>query len=90
MSISAFASLSLVELADYKEFALLMACYHHLGYALTVVHGEVGVGEIDEQHHDLAAIVGIHSAWSVEHGDAMLKGKTAARAYLCLVTHGHT
>ena len=44
--------------------------------------------EIDQQHHDLAAIVGVDGAGAVEHGDAMLEREARARAHLRLVAGG--
>lgn len=66
-------------------FGLLVAGDDHLGNALAVLDEERLVGEIDKDDADLATIVGIDGAGSVEDGDAVLDGKTTAGAHLSLV-----
>ncbi len=67
-----------------------MACNHHLGNALAIVHYKVFARQVDEQHAHLAAIVGIDGARSVQHGDAMLQGQSAAGAHLGLIARGQS
>ncbi len=85
MSISSLAALGFIEHfhAFKRSFGILGD--DHLGNALPVFHHEVLIGEVDEQHHDLAAIVSVYGARGVEHGDTMLQRQTAARTNLCLV-----
>ena len=87
MSVSTGTTFGFIQLFYLDEIALFVLGKHHLGDALPVVDDEVFLREVDEQHHDFAAIVGINGARRVEHGDAMLQGKTAARTYLRLISH---
>lgn len=66
-------------------FRLLVAGDDHLGDALAVLDEKRLVGEVDKDDADLATIVGIDGAGSVENCDAVLDGKAAARTNLSLV-----
>ena len=87
MSVSTGTTFGFIQLFYLDEIALFVLGKHHLGDALPIVDDEIFLREVDEQHHDFAAIVGIDGARRVEHGDAMLQGKTAARTNLCLISH---
>lgn len=76
MAVASRSALRLVELTNHLKVHLLMLRYHHLGYALAWVHLEISIGEIDEYHAYLAAIVCIYGSWRIEHRNAMLQGKT--------------
>ena len=67
-------------------FCLLVAGDDHLGNALAVLDDKRLVREIDKDDAYLATIVGINSAGSIEHSDAVLDGKATARTHLSLVT----
>ena len=86
MSITACATLSLIERLHLDEIDSFMARNHHLGNALTIVDHELLMGKIDQYHTYLTAIIGIDGAWRIQNCDAPLQGKTTARPHLCLVS----
>ena len=65
-----------------------MAGYYHLADAVTIMNCERLVGEIDEYCANLAAVIGVDGAWSIEYGNSTLGGETASWAYLRLVAFG--
>ena len=75
MAIASGAALCVVELFHKFYLGLLIACYHHLCYALAWLNGEGLCREVYEQHAELATIVGIDGAGGVEHCYAVLEGK---------------
>nr|GFC25988.1 hypothetical protein [Tanacetum cinerariifolium] len=64
-----------------------VAGYYQLGNALAVLHGKGLVGQVDQQHFNLAAIIGVDGAGAVYDANAVLVGQAAARAHLRLVAH---
>ena len=85
MSEASCASFGLGKYLYGFPFCLLVSCNDHLGNALAVLDEKRLVGEIDKDDADLATIVGIDGAGSVEDSDAVLDGKTTAGAHLSLV-----
>src|SRR6185369_6732883 len=49
--------------------------HHHLGDAVAAPDLENLVAEVDQDHLDLAAIVGVHRARRIEHRHAVLGGE---------------
>ena len=60
----------------------------HLGDALSVVHDEILLRQVDEQHAHLTTIVGIDRPRGVEYRDTLLQGQSAAGSHLGLITCG--
>ena len=86
MSVATCATFCFIKFLYELEFCLLVTCDYHLCNALTLVYHEVLVGEVYEENAYLTTIVSVDGAGRVEHGDAMLEGESAARAYLCLIS----
>lgn len=84
MAEAAGTAFCLVQLSHWHPLGLLVPGNYHLGYALAVVYDERLIAQVDQNHADLSAIVGIYCAWRIQHGDAMLYGESASGAYLCL------
>src|SRR5262245_20155796 len=63
-------------------------CDDQLCDAIAASHGVGAVAVIDEDHADLAAIVGVDGAGAVEHGDAGLESEAGAGPYLRLELRG--
>ena len=51
-----------------------------------VFYFEGGVAEIDEDHLDLAPVIGVYGPGRVEDGDPELGGKAGSRPHLRLIT----
>ena len=85
MPIAAFAAFSLVQHLYGHELALFVPGDDHLCDALSVVHDEIFLREVYQQHAHLSAIVGIHRTRRVQHRDPFLQGQSAARSHLSLV-----
>ena len=68
MAVAPFAALRLIEHAYGLKLHLLITRHHHLCDALAVVHHEVVVGEIDEQHLELTAIIGVETGYGANMG----------------------
>lgn len=88
MTVTAFASLRLVEHFHLFPCGRLVSRDNHLRHTLAGVDHEVVVGEVHEQHFQLATIVGVYRARGVEHGDAVLQREPAAGAHLCFIAFG--
>ena len=82
MAVTTFTTFCLVEFLDNNEVTLLMAGYHHLGDALTVVDDEILLRQVDKHHANLSTIVCIDGSWCVQHGQPMLQGQTTTWTYL--------
>ena len=85
MSIAAFAAFCLIQSLYLDKFTLLTAGYHHLGYALTVIHHKILLRQINEHHANLTTIVRIDSTWRIQHRQPMLEGQSTARPHLSLI-----
>ena len=88
MSVSTFSALCLVEFFNHDQVCLFVAGNDQLRNALAIIDNKVVGREVDEHYTHLATIVGIDGAWSIQHCQAVLQGKTTAGAYLCLVAFG--
>ena len=88
MSEAAGAAFGVGELLHLDDLGLLVAGYHHLGNALAVVDDEVLLREVYQYHANLAAVVGVNGARTVEDGDALLQRQAAAGAHLGFVACG--
>ena len=58
---------------------------HSLSNTLTRIDLKWGIREIYKDNLNLSTIVGINSSWAIEYRNAMLCGKSAARAHLHLI-----
>src|SRR4051812_29824019 len=76
---AATAALSRRERHHGNEFRLDHGSDHHLRDALAAPNRKRRIAVIDQEHADLAAIIGVNGAGRVQHRDAMLSGKTGAR-----------
>lgn len=63
---------------------LLDRGHHKLCNPRTPCHGKVTITKIDKQYLYLSAIIGIDGPRRIENGDAVLVGKSGARAHLSL------
>src|ERR1700747_2524814 len=70
--------------ADGDKLSLRHRSDHHLRNALAAADGKGGAAVIDQEHRDLAAIIGIDGSRRVQNGDAMFGRKARARSYLRL------
>ena len=89
VAVSALTAFGLVELLNHLKLSLLMACYHHLCYALALGDDKRLCREVDEQHAYLATVVGIDGSGRVEHSDAVLQCQAGAWAHLSLTDEFH-
>ena len=85
---AAFGAGEFLHRANLLEGYLLEAGNDHLGDAFAVFDLERLVGEVNEQHLHLAAVVGVDGAGAVEHGDAVFEGEAAAGTDLRLAVLG--
>src|ERR1700732_4835680 len=58
---------------------------HHLRDALAAPDRKRRVAVVDQEHADLAAIIGVDRARRIQHSDAVLGGEARARSNLRLV-----
>lgn len=63
-----------------------MAGKNYLGYALPSLYLEWFGREIDQDYLEFSPIIGIDGSRGVEYGQATAGGKSAARAYLDLIS----
>jgi len=61
---------------------------YHLGNSHSALDYEFLCSQIDEQYHDLAAIIAVDRAGRIQAGDAMLEGEARSGTYLRLVSIG--
>src|ERR1700687_5030570 len=59
---------------------------YHLRDALAAPDRKRRVAVVDQEHADLAAIIGVNRAGRVQHGDAVLRCQPRARPELRLIT----
>src|SRR6185295_9653465 len=72
---------SLLNLHEARAFNALE---HQLGNAFAPFNDKGGFAQVREQHLDLATVVAIDRAWTVEHGDAVPEGQSRAWPHLRL------
>src|SRR3984957_14854490 len=80
---AAAAALGRGERGHGNQFGLDYLCDHHLCDALAAPDRERRLAMIDQEHADLAAIVGVHRAGRVQHRYAVLGRQTRAGPNLC-------
>ena len=85
MPIASFTPFSLVEHVHRHEQSLIVSGDDHLGDALSVVHDEILLRQVDEQHAHLTTIVGIDRSRGVEYRDTLLQGQSTAGPHLGLI-----
>ena len=90
MAEAAFPAGRLAQLLDQFKLHLRYELKDHLRDALIPFDGERLLSQVDEQHLDLPAVVGIDRARSIESGDPMLQRLAAARPDLRFKLSGHS
>src|SRR5262245_57792493 len=83
---AARTALSYVKGLDGNDLHVAHRRDHELRDAVSAADGEWIAPVVDEQHHDLAAIIGVDRAGAVEQRHAMLERKSRTRTDLRLVT----
>ena len=75
---SARSAFGFIEGVDLFPFGLFVPGDDHLSDALAGIDDEIFLGQVDQDHADFPAVVGVDGAGGVEDGDAFLGGETAA------------
>ena len=82
------ATFGFVEDLHCNQFGLLVASYHHLSYAFSVVNNKRFVAQVNHNHAYFTSVISIDGARRIQQRYAMLERQTAAGTYLCLEPHG--
>lgn len=88
MSVATLTTFCLVKHIDTDKLTLFTTGNDHLGDTLAVINDEVFLRQVNQNYTNLTTIVGINSAWGVQHCQTMLQRQSATWTYLCLVALG--
>ena len=86
-AVSAAAAGGFAQCIYFLPLHLLVGGNDHLGHPVAVLNGVGLVGQVDEQHFYLAAVVSINGAGTIQDGDAVLVSHAAAGPYLRFVAY---
>lgn len=84
-SIAALARLRVVEIVQLAPDDVGMPDDDGLRNSVSRFNGVVFIARIEQDDHELAAIIGVDSARRIEHGDAMTQSESAARSYFDVI-----